>query len=766
MATGLSGSTIKSWFQYRCERKTRYEIMDPSELAAIPIAKDQREQPWAILGVDYEKRVVARLARETSVLRPPPGEDGLLERHAIAFLRGSGTAEYAAQVNLRPKGRPAFLVGDGAIKLRRSFADLIRRELGPDGPKFRVIDIKATRAARAFHKTQVAFYALLLRAMLSELGVAGTIDPMGEIWCIPEDGDAEGDDWAVEEFALAPYVRLVEDFCRSTLPAIADRIVAPGRDETFFHVYFKCEQCAYLPHCIAAVGPSRPPHVRDISAVAGLSHEAKRTLLSIGIGSVAQLAEMGSGIGRIDGAGWSLSRRADLLVSRARALRDDDVNPGPEPHSFLMPPRADAAIYLVADHDPVDDNLVTLGYRYVDSAGAREHIEILPTADRKAEADALVRTFGRLILDLEAIDAHNAAIDNPADPASLFAHIFLYEPTEALVLQNAVKRHLDDPRVRTGLLHMVRLFPPDEVVPEPEFRGMQHLPATALRSVVEQLLSLPVTVSYDLRQVSQALGDAGLIGNAYQPEASFERPFSSLLALDVSRNLREGRGAGPDAVAIERDVSARLAATQAIVDWLRTEHRRRVDAGGLPMLRLNKQPFRLQATFDPLDASDLDVLRAFELLENRAGLLETMIRLAQPTRVRRDAGRTVGPMRLLNVSERQRYAYFLFAVPPEAEEADIGAGAFGLILSDGEPDLVLEPRIWPGLACDLLEPRPGDASNLLRARVFRGTFNGATFQDLKRRAGQDKWWLDQTFVDFNSSKADAFLSFLGVQAQP
>jgi hypothetical protein len=70
MASGLSGSTIKSWFQYRCERKTRYEIMDASELASIPIAKDQREQPWAMLGVDYEARVVARLARDTGVLRP------------------------------------------------------------------------------------------------------------------------------------------------------------------------------------------------------------------------------------------------------------------------------------------------------------------------------------------------------------------------------------------------------------------------------------------------------------------------------------------------------------------------------------------------------------------------------------------------------------------------------------------------------------------------------------------------------------------------
>lgn len=766
MASGLSGSTIKSWFQYRCERKTRYEIMDATELASVPVAKDQREQPWATLGVDYEKRVVARLGRETGVLLPAFGEDGLSERHAIAFLKGQGSADYAAQVNLRPKGKPAFVGGPSDLKMRRSFADLIRREIRQDGPHFRLIDIKATRSARAFHKTQVAFYVLMLRAILDEMGIPGRVDPVGEIWHIPSDGDAEGDRCQIDEFSLAPYLRLVEDFCRTTLPSIASKVVAPGRDETFFHVYFKCEQCAFLPHCIEAVGPSRAPYLRDVSAVAGLSHEAKRTLLSIGVSSVATLADLGAGVGRIDGAGWSLSRRADQLVSRARALRDDRVQPGTDPHSFLMPPQVDAAIYLVADSDPVDDCLVTLGYRYVDQTGTRDFVEVLPTADRAAEADALVGVFGRLIRDLEAIDAHNAAIDDPTDPASRFAHIFLYEATEALALQDAVKRHLDDPRVRNGLLHMVRLFPPDEVVPEPEFRGMQHLPATALRSVVEQLLSLPVTVSYDLRQVSQAMERTGLISVAYRPEEAFERPFSSLLALDVSRHLREGRGAGPDADTIRADVKSRLAAAQAIAEWLLGEHRRRKAAGEGPMLRLNKQPFRLQATFNPLDAGDLDVLRAFELLENRAGLLETMIRLAQPSRVRRDAGRAIGPMRLLNISEKDRYAYLRFAIPRECEETDLSAGAFGLIVSDGEPDFILEPRFWSSLGCDLQPPWPNDGPSIISVRVFRGNFNGSTFQEMKRRAGPHGWWLDQSFIDFNSSKADAFLSFLGAQAIP
>lgn len=99
---------------------------------------------------------MSRLARAAVVLRPGPGNEGLVERHAIAFLRGQGSAMFAAQVNLRPRSRPSFVDGDGDIQMRRSFADLVRREKTASGPRFCVIDIKATRSARAFHKTQVA----------------------------------------------------------------------------------------------------------------------------------------------------------------------------------------------------------------------------------------------------------------------------------------------------------------------------------------------------------------------------------------------------------------------------------------------------------------------------------------------------------------------------------------------------------------------------------------------------------------------------------
>lgn len=755
----MSGSTIKNWFQYRCERKTRYEMMPPAELAAVPISEDARGESWARFGQDFEARVVARLARARRVHLPGAHEDALADRLADAFLRGEGAPDHAAQVNVRPRGRPAFLAGLDGVQLRRNLVDLVRRDEVQGRTRFTIIDIKGTRSARAFHKTQIAWYALLLRDLLAERGIAGEVAPLGEIWRIPDDGDASGDRHQVESFALGPYLRLTEEFARRTLPAIAAREVRQGRDDTFFHIYFKCEQCKYLGHCRREIAPERPPERRDISAVAGLSHESKRTLLASGIRSVGRLAGQGGGLARLDGAGWMLSRRADQLIARARALAEGQVLPGTEEQSFLMPPRADLAVYLVADHDPVDDGLVSLGCLLDDGAGQRAVIEVLDTPSREAEADALIRVFSALIAELEAVDRHNAALPD-GDSAARHAHIFLYEPAEASALQNAVKRHLEDPRVRAGLLHMVRLFPPEEIVPEPEFRGVSHLPATALRSVVEQLFALPVSVSYDLRQVSQALQAAGLITQAYQPREDFERPFSALLSLDISRNLRERHRGHATADDVRRDVRDRLEAARAVADWLRREHAARLAAGGRPMLRLAKQPFRLQASFDPLNAPDLDILAALELLENRAGMLDTLIRLAKPARARRDSGSALGPLRLLRVYDKQRHKVMLFRRGADAREAELSARGLGTVVSDGSPESLLDPRLWGEIACELLDPGTAQDPDLVRVKVWNGTFNGPRFQRMMREVPEGGWWIDQTFVDFNSAKAAGFLGFL------
>ena len=174
----------------------------------------------------------------------------------------------------------------------------------------------------------------------------------------------------MERFALAPYLRLVDEFCRELLPGIAARRVGPDIDETFFHLYFKCEQCSFLGHCAKSIAPERGIERRDVSAVPGLNYEAKRSLRRLGVRTVSDLSRA-AGLGQAPGVGWSLSRRAPQLIARAKALVADAPIRTEEQQTFLMPPRADAILLLSVDHDPVDDRLAAIGYRRVQGGTVR-----------------------------------------------------------------------------------------------------------------------------------------------------------------------------------------------------------------------------------------------------------------------------------------------------------------------------------------------------------------------------------------------------------
>src|SRR3546814_21030973 len=84
-----------------------------------------------------------------------------------------------------------------------------------------------------------------------------------------------------------------------------------------------------------------------------------------------------------------------------------------------------------------------------------------------------------------------------------------------------------------------------------------------------------------------------------------------------------------DVCSSDLDVRARLDTAARIVDWLSQENA----AADTPFLRLEKQPFRVQSTLEPLDAGALDLLHAYELLDSRSALLEKLARLATPARV-------------------------------------------------------------------------------------------------------------------------------------
>lgn len=745
----FTASIIKSWFQYRCERQVVYDAMPRTDLEQIPDLKPVVQSEWSKLGVNYEDQVIEAMRQRdpTQVLGPPHGEKALPEKLALAFLRRQRREEMAYQVRLRTSRwlRDTLRLSDG-ISLTEGRADLVKVESDETGhPVFRIVDIKATQAPTLFHRTQIAFYSLMLRGWLYEAQLPGTASEKAEIWHFPA-GKSEGEP-IKSEFALRGYEAMVIDFFHRNAPKFLERTVDAGRDDTFFHIYFKCEACKYLKYCERAISGGQPSSW-DVSAVPGMSHESKATLLKSGLSSVGQLAT--SGVSGLKSQSWALGQRAEMLRARAKSLLDNRCEVHENRYSLLMPPRVDLAIFLVVDTDPAEGNLLSIGCLIKCRDEQKFHISVLPKSDDRAESAALIDVLSQVVQALTWADAHNQ--DQPQEP--IHAHIFVYEPSEAADLQRALGRHLDHPSLRKGLLHLVRIFPPEQVVPEPEYKGAQHLPATALRTIVEQLLSLPVRVTHDLRQVTQALAAASPpLTDPYVPDPKLERRFSSRLSVDAGRQLRSQEIA-PEL--IEHDVTLRLRAMAGLENWLISANSRARE----PFLRLKKAPFRFQETIDPLHADDLDILLAQQLLESRAALLSCLMTLAQPSAQRIARNNCYGNLRLEKHGSSQYGHWMHFKIPPESAACELSNADLDLILTRDEADVRLDPGRWSAHRVRIAPRDPKYGRDSLLVNVHHGVFKSASFQAMMRRAEAADWHIDQIHVDRTTERLVAFLRYI------
>src|SRR5437868_6496965 len=159
MPLRVSASSVKNWFQYRCERKFVYECMDASELEAVPVIERLLAAPWAEFGDDYEKEVVAAYRQQPSVnlLVPAPGQDFLSDEASLAFIRGALPQDAAYQLVLKGTTalRSYLQLDNVGVGFKRGIIDLVLAREENGRRILRIVDIKSTHEALPFHKTQV-----------------------------------------------------------------------------------------------------------------------------------------------------------------------------------------------------------------------------------------------------------------------------------------------------------------------------------------------------------------------------------------------------------------------------------------------------------------------------------------------------------------------------------------------------------------------------------------------------------------------------------
>jgi len=224
----------------------------------------------------------------------------------------------------------------------------------------------------------------------------------------------------------------------------------------------------------------------------------------------------------------------------------------------------------------------------------------------------------------------------------------------------------------------------------------------------------------------------------------------------VMRALRRGKLA---AAAVEADVTARLSTLRALTKWLLDQNA----SAKSPFLRLAKKPFAFQAEFHPLSSGDLDILRAYELLATKSGLLDALTRLAQPWQVRRDGMRSLAQLEKQGKGPRQNFGQELwfFRVPPESRDAELGAEDLDLILTNDDVDIRLNPSRWQSVRVNLNSTHPTQDLSRIGVLVPKKVLNSEDMQELLGKISGPHWFIDKAYADYTSERIISFLADLG-----
>ncbi|HEX8387116.1 MAG TPA: AAA domain-containing protein, partial [Rubricoccaceae bacterium] len=312
-------------------------------------------------------------------------------------------------------------------------------------------------------------------------------------------------------------------------------------------------------------------------------------------------------------------------------------------------------------------------------------------------------------------------------------HLYVYDGLDLAAIKSALERHMGpetDDALRREIVRLVRLFPPDSVLPDAE--TFRSVPGTVVVDALRRLAALPAPYIYDLKAVSAlyrpSKADGSVTGSQYLPRSAFAWPLSNQVAFERIHDVWNERAFShkvrdPDGnrvlrtyehaetlAQIETTVRGKLRATDSVVRRLKQDHDAerdreaaergvdRRDARGTLLLR--KGPFRLYTDFDPTDFSDPEALQTFALLEAALSELQTRSLHALKPDERVAKFEAIGGLRYLpgldedektvhagKPQERTFAQALWFAFDPASRDAKFVAGQDHLVVTrEGEPD--------------------------------------------------------------------------------
>jgi DNA replication ATP-dependent helicase Dna2 len=431
--------------------------------------------------------------------------------------------------------------------------------------RLRVADVKLTSEPGAHYFAEVVFYSMMLAGWLRDHRLEQSFAVVAAPAVVP--GSMETSKlmqamrtWArdahipsVAERAAALEADLeiapVEAFApriRQLIMTTLPELLQHGWQDAPWHVDFRCNGCEFLgdPHIRGRDGqPTQnalhcwpeAERTAHLSRIVGLSRGATDVLRANDIHREEDLAAVGIQQGDLPGAfreHHGLRARRTLFPARARSLQRGVA--GIIPNSggdALMPRWPDLHVYLFLDYDPATAFTVTIGCRafwkeplpfasplqsdtrrWGRSQGDTEvFIVDHPTvADEQREFLNFLRHLKAIFDWVRAKDADDerAGRRNARSRLSTY-QIYIWDEAQRRHLVRLVSRHLAAILADAALRDLAWLFPPAELLANPDTES-RRTPYTLVSDVVQNTLAVPAPHHYTLLGVVSVFNVTGM----------------------------------------------------------------------------------------------------------------------------------------------------------------------------------------------------------------------------------------------------------------
>lgn len=551
----LDKGTLALTFKFDCDRFLRFRLASKSELEVLGVSDEKYKRPGIDLIAAAGRRWEADKYQDLIDTSSPGTVEFLLEDKTDDLLGRKPFKKITNLFDILRREEPPQAVIEAEFKVPANITPGLQRayeEFGLDEVSVRpdilwirrggtgkplignpesvpeyeihIIDVKMAAEPSLRHFTEVTYYALALAKAIEQenLNSRYAVSAEGTIWPGCHDinafrnlvqlhqakGSPDPVSAALEETLISVPYEVYEVHVKQFFEDRLIRVLQTKIADASWHVSSKCQLCDYVRYC-----REKASECDHLSRLAWLNQGQAELLRANGISTTTDLIEA---IEKQDErwlavieSSHQLRAEGSALYTRARSLAEGVPLPIAGRRTAMMPSWTNQSIFITIHFDPGSGISFALGAARLyfphgrmpgDPPITDEKIFIVDRVDAmnpETERERLKEFAGVVSEWMEEVSTINAGL--PANQR-LSSHIFFWDLLEVRQLKRMLERHMQHPDVIELIETLIRFFPPDTLLPDPD--AFKSQPGTIVKEVLRVLYGLPVVHDYSLFDVA------------------------------------------------------------------------------------------------------------------------------------------------------------------------------------------------------------------------------------------------------------------------